>query len=89
MTFQTPKTDWTSADGVDTADLNRIEGNIGELKGDHDSLELSVNSHHSDTTIHKTSSTIRNESATALTLEVRSDDPSSPAVGRIWINTSG
>ena len=31
MTWQTPKVDWTPADGVADADFNRIEGNIGEL----------------------------------------------------------
>ena len=31
MPFITPKTDWTSVDGVRDADLNRIEGNIHEL----------------------------------------------------------
>jgi microcystin-dependent protein len=28
MAWQTPKTDWTPADGVTDADLNRIEGNL-------------------------------------------------------------
>ena len=31
MAWQTPKTDWAAADGVRDTDLNRIEGNIGEL----------------------------------------------------------
>lgn len=31
MAWQTPKTNWSSADGVRTDDLNRIEGNILEL----------------------------------------------------------
>lgn len=31
MAWQTPKTDWTPADGVRDMDLNRIEGNILEL----------------------------------------------------------
>lgn len=31
MAWQTPKTDWSAADGVRDADLNRIEGNISEL----------------------------------------------------------
>jgi len=33
MAWQTPKTDWTSADGVSDADMNRIEGNIQALAG--------------------------------------------------------
>jgi hypothetical protein len=36
MTWQEPKTDWTSADGVTDADLNRIEGNTEEVKTDLD-----------------------------------------------------
>jgi len=32
MAWQTPKTDWTSADGVTDADLNRIEGNINYIE---------------------------------------------------------
>jgi len=32
MAWQTPKTDWTKEDVASTADLNRIEGNILELK---------------------------------------------------------
>lgn len=31
MTWQTPKTDWSVADGVRVTDFNRIEGNILEL----------------------------------------------------------
>lgn len=31
MAWQTPKTNWTGADGVRFGDLNRIEGNIAEL----------------------------------------------------------
>lgn len=35
MAWQTPKTDWTGADGVRYSDLNRMEGNILELyRGD-------------------------------------------------------
>ena len=33
MAWITPKTDWTSADGVDFNDLNRIEGNVSLLGG--------------------------------------------------------
>jgi len=32
MAWQTPKTNWTSADGVSDADMNRIEGNIALLR---------------------------------------------------------
>ncbi|MGB9780609.1 hypothetical protein [Caldanaerobacter sp.] len=32
MAWQTPKTDWTAKDAVTVNDLNRIEGNIAELK---------------------------------------------------------
>ena len=31
MAYLTPKTDWTSVDGVLSTDLNRIEGNIETL----------------------------------------------------------
>lgn len=33
MAWQTPKTDWTSVDGVRDTDLNRMEGNIAHLYG--------------------------------------------------------
>lgn len=32
MAWQTPKTDWTAADGVTDDDLNRIEGNIDHIE---------------------------------------------------------
>ena len=32
MAWQTPKTNWSSADGVRDTDMNRIEGNALELK---------------------------------------------------------
>lgn len=32
MAWQTPKVDWTTADGVASADMNRIEGNAAALK---------------------------------------------------------
>jgi hypothetical protein len=32
MAYQTPKTNWTAQDVVQPADMNRIEGNIAELK---------------------------------------------------------
>lgn len=32
MPYITPRTNWSSADGVTDADMNRIEGNIAELK---------------------------------------------------------
>ena len=39
MAWQTPKTDWTGADGVRFGDINRIEGNILDLK--ENKVELS------------------------------------------------
>lgn len=32
MAWQTPKTDWTSTDGVLDSDMNRIEGNIDHIE---------------------------------------------------------
>jgi len=32
MAWQTPKTDWTSVDGVTDADFNRIEGNVNYIE---------------------------------------------------------
>lgn len=45
MAWQTPKVDWTAADGVRDSDFNRIEGNILELRGGalHDDAYLYVN----------------------------------------------
>lgn len=38
MAWQTPKTNWTSADGVQDLDLNRIESNVTELKSTTDAF---------------------------------------------------
>lgn len=32
MTWQTPKTDWDTDDAIGTTDLNRIEGNIADVR---------------------------------------------------------
>lgn len=42
MPWQTPKTDWTGADGVRDSDLNRIEGNILELYSGTASSDITV-----------------------------------------------
>lgn len=57
MAWQTPKTDWTGADGVRNIDLNRIEGNIFELYGKflHHSIVVSVSTAGNDTTGNGTS----------------------------------
>ena len=40
MAYTTPKTDWTTADGVDNADLNRIEENTRALYVDRTGQDL-------------------------------------------------
>ena len=42
MSWQTPKTDWSSADGVAAADMNRIESNIQSLRSVSQNFSLSV-----------------------------------------------
>jgi len=42
MAWQTPKTNWTGADGVRYNDINRIEGNILELHKDNARSDLYV-----------------------------------------------
>lgn len=32
MAWSTPKTDWASSDGIGTTDMNRIEGNIADIR---------------------------------------------------------
>ena len=48
---------------------------------DHDALTNFLDAEH------KTSTVIRAETGTPLYLETRTDDPSSPADGRIWLRT--
>lgn len=43
MSYVTPKTNWTAADGVAYGDMNRIEGNIEELKVGVDSIDKGSN----------------------------------------------
>lgn len=43
MAWQTPKTDWTAADGVTDEDFNRIEGNIAQLKADTEAGKQQIN----------------------------------------------
>ena len=43
MTWYTPKTNWTAADGVANTDFNRIEGNILEVRNDLQSNYLMRN----------------------------------------------
>ena len=82
MAWQEPKTNWQAADGVTDTDLNRIEGNT---KQNHDDLE----SHKSESAIHKTSDVIRTETKTKLKVEVVSSSVSeTPEAGRIIFDTS-
>lgn len=87
MAYQTPKTDWTEVDAVTETDLNRIEGNTAQNHSDIDTLDGTVTTHTEDTTIHKTSATIRGEGTTALVIECRTADPESPTTGMIWLRT--
>ena len=86
--YTTPKTDWTSSDGVSYTDLNRIEEDIVYLKETTDDTVADLETHAEDATIHKTSEAIRVESGTAFVNEVRTSDPASPAIGRMWLNTT-
>ncbi len=76
MAWTTPKTDWASNDALTAAALNTMGNNDQYLKD------------HADTTsIHKTATEIRGDDDTAFVLEARTDDPTTPAVGRMWIRT--
>ncbi len=75
MVWHTPKTDWTTGP-LPAANLNEIGDDLQYLKD-----------HVDTTTIHKTSSEIRGESATQLVIECRTSDPSTPANGKIWLRT--
>lgn len=83
MAYVIPKTDYTSNQGMTFEEVNRLGHNMTYLKGKTDEYDI----HAADTTKHKTSDAIRQETG-AICMEVRSDDPTTPAVGRFWLNTS-
>jgi hypothetical protein len=87
MAYVTPKTNWIVTDGVGYADMNRIEGNTEQNHVDIGTLDGDLDTHTGDSTIHKTSGTVRGESATALVIECRTSDPGSPVNGQIWLRT--
>lgn len=87
MAWSTPKVDWAGVDTVAYTDMNRIEANTVALDTRIDTLETDTAAHAADTTIHKTSATIRGESGTALVIETRTSDPGSPVSGQIWLRT--
>jgi hypothetical protein len=62
VAYQSPKVDWTSVAGVTDVDMNRIEGNIADIKAN-----------------------LRTDTTAASAIEVRTGDPSAPAVGRVWL----
>lgn len=91
--YDTPKTDWTSSDGVSTDDLNKIGTNTVHLKEQVDAAHLELDNHANSMsttsvgTLHKTASDIRVENLPFL-VEVLQADPTAPAIGRMWLNTS-
>jgi len=82
-----PVTDWEQSDAISDEDFNRIEGNIAHLKAIHDNLDTDVDTHITNTTIHRTAESIRTDSATPLRIECRTSDPAAPQVGQIWMRT--
>jgi hypothetical protein len=86
MTWSTPKTDWTSTDGVTNTDMNRIEGNIESLDSRTDTLETDTAAHAADTTIHQTNAQARVASASPLRLELATADTGHSS-GDIWLRT--
>lgn len=76
MAWVTPKHDWTTG-GITNADLDLIEG-------DEQYVKDRLDTHTGDADIHKTITQIRTDPSN-LRAEIRTSDPGSPAVGRIWV----
>ncbi len=85
MAWSTPKTNWTSTDGIAYGDLNRIEGNILDLHGRLSSLTSDLTDHEADTDIHATKAAVRTASG-KLKLELTTTDTGHTS-GDIWIRT--
>lgn len=49
--------------------------------------QATVVTHLADTAIHATATAIREDETKALTVEVRSTDPTTPEVGRLWLRS--
>ena len=86
MAWSTPKTNWTSTDGIAYGDLNRIEANTVDLDSRLDTLESSNTLHVADTDIHATKETVRTASALPLRLQLTTSD-SAHTSGDIWFRT--
>ncbi len=78
MSFTLGRLTWNS-EGITHTDFNRIEENVEYI---HD-LDAA---HRADTSIHQTIAATR-ASNTEIRLDMRSTDPTSPAVGQIWFRT--
>lgn len=85
MAWSTPKTNWTSTDGIAYGDLNRIEANTVDLDSRLDTLESSNTLHVADTDIHATKATVRT-ATTRISLELTTTDTGHSS-GDIWIRT--
>lgn len=87
MAYSTPKTDWSSADGVSYTDMNRIENNTLQNHTDIGTNKTTTDAHAADTTIHFLSLTSRQASTEEFRVECRTSDPSTPSNGRMWLRT--
>lgn len=85
MTWNTPKTNWTSTDGIAYTDLNRIEANTVDLDTRTDKLETDTAAHAADSTIHATKADVRT-ATTRISLELTTTDTGHSS-GDIWIRT--
>jgi len=91
MAYVTPKTDWTSTDGVSHTDMNRIEGNTLQNHTDIGTVSTSLSSHTGTTgaaTVHCTAAQARASSTDSIWVECRTSDPTTSLTdGRIWLRT--
>ena len=91
MAYVTPKTDWTSSDGVDEDDMNRIEGNTLQNHTDIGTVSTSLSSHTGTTgatTVHCTATQARARREDPIWVECLTADPSTSLTdGRIWLRT--
>jgi hypothetical protein len=83
MAYDAPKNNHVGTEGLAYTEVNKQADNVIFLKERSDNAVA----HAADGTLHKTSAVVRGESATALVIETRTSDPTSPVTGQIWLRT--